>query len=206
MKLGLICILVLWTMSCKMKTNSCLEDYAIFDESIKNPMLSITEKNSSGTCIYSVIGFFCFEGQELNRIGTMSINSERFYLRFTDPLTSEFLIFNLNSEVGDEYQSKIEFLSSNFPIKATDLKVKLENKVMWKMKPVYIFRIYNSICYEGEMFDQVFLVMKQKGIIGSYISKIHGTDCKEDEFFCCVGGNILEDVINYSNKSLGKLL
>ncbi|BDD06799.1 hypothetical protein AUTU_42820 (plasmid) [Aureibacter tunicatorum] len=101
------------------------------------------------------------------------------------------VLFNFNSSIGSFNSIKFNFNNLIF-----ELPIKLENVYMRGDEKIYKFRLIKSYYYYTDEYDQILFASPQKGFIGGYLF-----DNKNSNYLISKRGDILEDLIDYTNYS-----
>jgi hypothetical protein len=180
-------------------TNQCLKDYFKGTTNLNRlPSLRIIKEkkhdNDSG-CEY-IITIECSVFERDYFPNTIFYkNNKKFYIQFNDPKTKPAVIFDLSSKVGKEKNLVIETIDNKGSGLKETFSVILEKKLKCKNETVYVFRIKDFYRYYEDLFDIVYFVTDEAGVIGSYCSKFND---KGGEIYVAPGGNVCPEKIDYS--------
>jgi len=198
--LKLIIVLTIFVYSsCKSrKTNECLENYTVKEESADNPSLVILKKFDSNCKFEIQILCSVFEDNYI-QTAILTKKNDKFILEFINPKTNPIILFNLSSEVNEQRVINIKPVSAYKKNFKSIFKVNLEQKLIDKSGLIYKFRVEDFIVYESSWFDAVYFVTSESGVIGSFFSK----KSKSNEIIINPRGNICKDIIDYSKTEEG---
>ena len=165
-------------------------------EFTKNDGPFIYIKGYKGHCTYVYEGQFWIQGRHLISGGKISFEDDALFITIDALESMPIRYFDFEKKPGDEYWISIE--SKKLPI-YTKFVAKVDSIVKssngnW----VHVFRIVRGFSNDGHESDLVFLVSKENGIIGSYISDIEN----QIKIMAVPRGDILRDVIDYSEIEL----
>ncbi len=183
--------------------NQCLKNYFLETTNINQPpsfkiIKEIKQKNSGCEYIITIVCSVFNRDYFPNTI--FYKNNRKFFIQFTEPKTKPAILFDLSSEVGKEENLVIETINNRKNSLKETFSVILEKKLKCKDEIVYVFRIKGFFRYYEGLFDIVYFVTDEAGVIGSYISKF--TD-KGVEIYLAPGGNICREQIDYSKMEEG---
>ena len=200
--LALVTFSVLIFFSCSVQT-TCLEDYKEFIGYTYSPNISIEDKLiNNGNCEFKVRFTLCIGDETYLDEGIMIIRKDKYYLQSSKGMFEEFKIFDLKLNIDEKFNARFKY-SINSLDGVMTYAISLIDQAYWNDKKVYIFRVEDSFCESNYQYDQVFFITKENGIIGSYISAI---DNDQVEWIYSPRGEILKDILDYSNKEFGKIL
>ena len=168
----------------------CLQDYPF--KNINREYLAISvdsSTNNSKGCEYFFKNSF-----HLNHITDLEasfyLSNDKFIMRFLDPESEEFPLFDLNLKDSISTTIKVIFSDTIDSLKCIHLKQFLTKEKL----EVHVFRIENFQCNENRCLDCVFFVTKQYGVIGSYLTTID----TGKKIIIAPRGEIFKDYIDYS--------
>lgn len=195
---GLIMILV----ACEDAKNfQCLEDYLLYEGDVRaSPAISILKEDPKSSCQYLVKYISCINKDIIMGEGSMYLKDSVFFLHLSEANTKSLALFDFNKVEGEAYSVKAEYQISDDKINTNEVEVVVENSVRWNNTKVKVFRVKDFFCDMDYVYDTVFFITLDNGVIGSYFSEIREIDGKQTEVYAYPNGNILPDMIDYSNK------
>ena len=134
------------------------------------------------------------------------LRDNKFYLRWQNPESKDFVLFDLDMQVGDSITTTIYY--SDDQMKTLSCKL-LDKFTTTKNLDVFIFLIKDCYYYYHDpdklsaIFDVKYFVTKKHGIVGYYLTTMNS---EGKEIVISPVGEIFRDYIDYSKKGSGKLL
>ncbi len=198
----LFLITLLTTISCK-KNYDCFEKYENKSKHWGKSFIKIkSSETSENGCIYQVQTYISINDSVSINKAKLYLKNRKIYMNCEDLKIDDFLLFDLTLSEKKEYEIKIRFND-----KTKIFQCSYENDYLIKKNiKVKKFRIKNIFLYQPDFdenkyfpMDGVFFVTENYGIIGDYL-------IGDNDWIISPSGNILEDYIDYSDKTFGKLL
>ncbi len=188
----LILFLVMLFSSCgdKSKIVNCNFELDTILTKYERPTFFI--EKSLGNCKYEASFMFYVDSINLSSTAIVYKESGGLSFEIQNPKSSVFKLFDFKVEKGKTYEVAIPF----FDQPKEKVKLLLENKYNFQSDDiVYKFILLDGYNHLGDFkLDQVIFLSRKKGFIGSYFK-----DKDEESHIISPQGNILRDVIDYSN-------
>jgi len=191
LKIIVTTVLMVLLSACKEENNGCLINYTKFREK-DLPFIHID--SLAVDCNYYFHGAFWLSKKAFYSSGLLTLENNAFYLTLNSYAINKIKYFDFSKQTGELYDIQFNLTDSIF-----NLNVRVDTIINLENATASIFRIKNGWHNQEITTDLIYLVSKEKGILGSYIS---GFDA-DGEWIAATRGNILKDYIDYSKKQFG---
>jgi len=179
---------------------TCIDKYPYKSKFDKRLFIEIDSTILTRTgCSYMISTSFQLADSAIADRGLLHVENDKFYLRFIEPDSKEFVLFDLTESDSASKKIEISFVDGvvSFDCQLQDKVVTDDNLNVW------IFRISDLFHNENASLDVVIFVTREYGIIGSYLTDI---DYDGMRVLISPAGDILESYIDYSKFEKRKLL
>lgn len=142
-------------------------------------------------CKFQVRVNFWTDNSHIVSKATMYQENQALFFKISKPKSEFFKLFDFKLNKGEVYKAKIPLTKGEIE----NVDVLLQNKYEYNSNEiVYQFIVFNGYDYFGEKLHQVIFISSKRGFIGNYFQ-----DPNEENYIITPVGDILRDVIDYSN-------